>query len=134
MEIVGKDFRLDGGGYCTICEGSIDHPREKAIDTKRDLHLFAGPHPLEGRKYVCESCAREIAVVSGYIKEERAAALSEAEVEANTKLTAELLKLMRPYRNCLTPANYARCWVDTLLRQCEMRLSVKTISTKSRMK
>lgn len=66
MYVVDPDHTLSGQGLCFICEKAIDHPREKAIRTGHDFDpLFHTP--LVGDKYVCESCADDLAQALGYI-------------------------------------------------------------------
>lgn len=54
-------------GICFICEAK---PTEKqtAVDTRRDFEP-GGPTYLNGRKYVCEGCAHEVAKLYGYVSE-----------------------------------------------------------------
>lgn len=77
MHVVDPDHTLSGQGLCFICEKAIDHPKEKAIRTGHDFDpLFHTP--LAGDKFVCQSCADDLAHTLGYISPDQAAVLQES--------------------------------------------------------
>lgn len=60
-------------GVCFICELRPTEA-QSAIDTRRDFNA-GGPCYLNGRRYVCESCVKDMARAFGLIDAEKADAL-----------------------------------------------------------
>ena len=54
-------------GLCWVCDNSPTQEAEKVIDTRRNSR--PGPHAIHTteRKYVCESCAKELGKAIGLI-------------------------------------------------------------------
>lgn len=56
-----------GSGHCFICEQGIDRFTQTfVIDTLFDVELPG--HYLDGRKYICQGCAFDLARVCGFAK------------------------------------------------------------------
>jgi hypothetical protein len=85
MQLINKSDLL-APGVCVLCEGS-PADEHKIVDTLKNL-VTGFPHQLEGRKYVCEACIKNVGEVIGLVSaEDRDEAVLKA-AEAEAKLVA----------------------------------------------
>lgn len=67
MFLIDPSQAQAGSGHCYICEQGIDRfVQTFTIDTLFDIELPG--HYLDGRKYICQGCAFDIARVCGFAK------------------------------------------------------------------
>lgn len=76
MQVI-KNADLRNPNVCAICEESPDG--DTVVDTER-FTPFYEVYPLNGRKYICERCAGEIANKIGYVSSN---AIAQAQADAD---------------------------------------------------
>lgn len=82
MDLI-KNENLADPNVCTICE---EHPNgDKVVDTAR-FTPFNPTYPLNGRKFICERCAKEIANTLGFQASEDVQAANVAADQARAEL------------------------------------------------
>jgi hypothetical protein len=85
MQLINKSDLL-APGVCVLCEGSPSDG-EKIVDTLKNL-VTGFPFQLEGRKYVCESCATAVGAVVGLEAGTRVAEAERKQAVAEARHTA----------------------------------------------
>jgi hypothetical protein len=85
MQLINKSDLL-APGVCVLCESS---PSDgvKIVDTLKDL-ITGFPFHLEGRKYVCESCAKAVGAVIGLTSDDAKVEAERQRDLAEARLTA----------------------------------------------